>query len=100
MKAIITKSLAQTEYKPARISVSDCDGNRLVLSRSELDGGSEQQVHAQAVVRFCIKMRWHGKLHAGGIKGGFAFVFDDGVVVHAWKGGGGLSSPRTTEGGK
>ncbi|OHD23787.1 MAG: hypothetical protein A2Y38_16990 [Spirochaetes bacterium GWB1_59_5] len=93
MKAILTKNLAQTERHGARIVVSDSDGHRLVVSRSEVDGGSEQQVHAEAVVRFCIKMQWRGKLHAGAIKGGFAFVFDEGVVVHAWKGGGGLSIP-------
>jgi len=73
MKAIITKYHGPTNYKGSRISASDEDGNRVIISK---DGSLDTEMaHRLAAEALCLKMRWTGKMVAGAIKTGYAFVF-------------------------
>ena len=74
-KAIITRYLGPTDTRGARIRASDSDGNRVICSYPyELSG---EAVHRVAAEELCRKMNWPGKLVAGGLKDGYAFVFVD-----------------------
>lgn len=73
MKAIFTKYHGPTNYKGARISASDSDGNRVTISYPyELSG---EAVHRKAADALCAKMGWTGELIAGGTKTGYVFVW-------------------------
>ena len=75
MKAIVTKYHGPTNFKGARITASDEDGNRVTIPYPyELSG---EAVHRKAAEALCSKMKWTGKLVAGGIKNGYVFVFAD-----------------------
>jgi hypothetical protein len=80
MKAIVTKWHPPTYTKPARISATDSDGNRVFIS----SGGSGRidTDHREAAELLCHKMGWKGRetLIGGGIKGGFAWVFAESEV--------------------
>ena len=73
MKAIFTKYHGPTDFKGSRISASDEDGNRVVISYPyELSG---EDVHRKAAEALCAKMNWPGKLVGGSYKRGYVFVF-------------------------
>jgi hypothetical protein len=84
MKAITTKYHPYTNTKPAQISASDKDGNRVYMSVSSYEGkanetfDAEYDMHLKAACKLVDKMKWVGsRLVGGGIKGGYAFVFAD-----------------------
>lgn len=73
MKAIVTKYHGPTNTKGARISASDLDGNRSIISYPhELSGDA---VHLLAAKALCHKMGWKGELVGGWLKDGMAWVF-------------------------
>ena len=84
MKAILTKRLAPTNTKPARIKAYDSDGNNLVLSvhDAELYRVTDvEALHRVVAYQFAIKMDWllrpgggEYTLHGGGTKEGYAWV--------------------------
>ena len=100
-KAIITRYLGPTNTKGARIVASDGDGNRITVPYSRVfrlgsfDAAnacliqvlgrpaaaayelSDEAVHRVAAQALCEKMGWPGKLVAGSLKDGYAFVFVD-----------------------
>jgi hypothetical protein len=79
MKAIITKYHGPTDTRGSRISAKDEDGNRVSIPyRHDLN---QLHAHTEAAISLCTKMGWTGRIVAGGIKGGFAFVFTDADVL-------------------
>ena len=79
MKAIVTKYHGPTNFKGARITASDEDGNRVTISYPhELSG---EDVHRKAAMALCDKMEWAGELVGGSLKRGYVFVFVDTVVA-------------------
>lgn len=75
MKAIVTHWIGPTERRGSRIVATDEDGNRVCVPyRGDL---RVVDAHAEAARALCAKMQWKGRLVAGGIKGGFAFVWTD-----------------------
>jgi hypothetical protein len=73
MKAIVTKYHGPTNFKGARITASDEDGNRISISYPyELSG---EAVHRKAAEALKEKMNWSGKLVSGSLKTGYVFVF-------------------------
>lgn len=76
MKAIVTKYLPATNYRPSRIKASDCDGNSVTIpyDSASTDGAA----FAKAAVALCHKMGWTygGKLISGGMSNGYVFVFE------------------------
>jgi hypothetical protein len=77
MKAITTKYHGATNYKPARMSASDMDGNRITKSYDhDLNIDSNHKDIAQ---QLCSKMGWTGTLTMGAIKGGYVHVFNSGI---------------------
>ena len=73
MIAILTKYLGPTNYRGSRIKAYTESGRFVTVSYdSSLDSA---QAHAHAAQALCLKMGWKGQLVAGGIKGGYAFVF-------------------------
>lgn len=82
MKAIFTKYHGPTNFKGARISASDSDGNRVSLSYPyEL---SAEACHRKAAEALCTKMNWTGNMTAGGTKNGYVFTFDDEDDLVSW----------------
>jgi hypothetical protein len=73
MKAIVTKYLGPTDFKGARISASDDDGNRVIISYDHALSG--EGPHRKAAEALCAKMKWTGMLFSGWTKGGYVFVF-------------------------
>ncbi len=60
MKAILTKHLGSTTYKPSRVVATDEDGNRATVSwLSELDANGNHRAAARAL---CQRMNWHGEM--------------------------------------
>lgn len=79
MKAITTKYHGPTNTKGSRVSATDSDGNKVIVSYdSSLDS---ENAHAQAVVKLCKNMNWHGALIVGSIKSGYVFVWKKGAGV-------------------
>lgn len=77
MKAIFTKYHGPTNFKGSRISASDSDGNRVVISYPyELSG---EDVHRKAAQALCDKMNWTGNLIGGAVRNGYVFVFGKAV---------------------
>lgn len=75
MKAITTRYVGATTYKPARIIASDQDGNRYVLPA---DGDFPYNTaHHAAAVALCHRMNWPGaeSLVCGSVKHGMVWVF-------------------------
>jgi hypothetical protein len=74
-RAIITRDHGPTNCRGPRISAHDWDGNRVFIPRST---GDENHIneHYTAALALCQKMGWTGDLVAGGIKGGYVFVFN------------------------
>lgn len=73
MKAITTKYIPATNTRGARISASDCDGNRVIVPY--ITKGPEYESYLYAAHWLCAKMSWDGELIGGAIKGGYVFVF-------------------------
>jgi len=83
MKAIITKYISATNYKGARISASDGDGNKITIPYdNEL---SDAACYAKAAVALCKKMNWKGTLISGGLKNGYVFVFSASDKFEIWE---------------
>lgn len=73
MRAIFTKFHGPTNFRGARISASDSDGNRVTISYPyELSG---EACHRAAVDALRAKMGWNGEMVSGGTKNGYVFVF-------------------------
>lgn len=73
MKAIITKYHSPTNFRGARISAKDEDGNKAWISYPyELSG---EECHRQAANALCEKMGWKGDMVCGSLKSGYVFVF-------------------------
>lgn len=76
MKAIKTKFIPCSNFKGARITASDGDGNRVVISYPH-EASAPHWLAAQAL---CQKMGWKGRLAQGWLKPGdevFVFVRED-----------------------
>lgn len=73
MKAILTKFHGPTNTKDSRISATDCDGNKVTISKDHRLGLCAG--HAAAAIALCNKMGWGGVMVQGALKNGFAFVF-------------------------
>lgn len=76
MKAIVTKRLAVTATKPARIKASDSDGNSITISYPVYAYNAED-AHRIAAQALCSKMRWYGSFVQAGFCNGYVFVFKD-----------------------
>jgi len=75
MKAIQTKYHGPTTVRGSRISASDLDGNRVIISMpSELN---HDEAHRAAAEALCRKMGWTGVLAQGGLAKTEVFVFVD-----------------------
>ena len=75
MKAIVTKYHGPTDFKGARISASDSDGNRVIVSYDHASNAP----HREAAKALCKKMNWHGWLIEGHGPGN--------IHVFIWKNG-------------
>ena len=71
MKAITTKFHGPTNTRGSRISATDMDRNRIMVS---VDHASRNP-HVDAARALCNKMNWKGKLVQGTVKDGKVFVF-------------------------
>ena len=76
MKAIETRFIPATSIKPSRISATDNDGNRVIISYPS-NVGDQEATHRVAALALCDKMNWSGRLVGGSLKHGYAFVFVD-----------------------
>lgn len=80
-KAIKTKYHGPGNVKGSRISATDEDGNRIVLSWDyALDSDGNHKVAARAL---CDKMGWRGELASGGLKDCIVHVFVSREYGHA-----------------
>lgn len=74
MKAIRTRALSATRFKPARMIATDGDGNRAVISADS--DAARFDPHDAAATALCRKMNWTGLLHRGWLEGGeYVYVF-------------------------
>ena len=75
MKAIQTKYLGATNFKPARI-VAKAEGVASVTISydSEFDEGEN---HARAAKKLRDKMGWTGRMVGGGTDKGYSFCFEN-----------------------
>lgn len=73
MKAIKTKYHGATNHKGSRISASDEDGNKVIISYPhELSG---EAVYKKAALALCEKMGWGTDIVGGSLRDGYVFVF-------------------------
>ena len=81
MRAITTKYHGATNHLPARLSASDHEGNRIIMSRwdESIDADDTEGMHVRVALALCDKMGWalgNGLfLAGGGTKRGMVFVF-------------------------
>jgi hypothetical protein len=75
MKAIMTKFHGPTNTKGSRISASDGDGNRVIISKS-FDWNQEDG-HKQAIFALCDKMGWSKPDAYGWFKNGLIGVWKE-----------------------
>ena len=61
MKSIFTKYISPTDFKGARISASDGDGNRVIVGYNH----ASNEPHRAAATALCKKMNWHATLIEG-----------------------------------
>ncbi len=74
MKAITTKYHGATNFKGSRVSASDQDHNRVILSYD--DALNSEENHDAAALALCAKMKWIGHdLMRGHQKQGNVYVF-------------------------
>lgn len=71
MKAIRTKYHGPGNVKGARISATDDDGNRVIVSYDH----ASREPHDEAALALCKKMGWTGTLTRGAVRGGNVYVF-------------------------
>ena len=77
MKAITTKYIGPSNVKGSRISASDGDGNRAIVSYDCALNSDEN--HAKAAETLLKKMSWDGEMVGGWTKDGMAWVFVKGA---------------------
>lgn len=90
MKAIRVKWQGPTQRLPGRWVARDCDHNRVVVTRGELDaydrevrnlcgpGSKAPSGEEMAAHKLCRKMVWTGRLHGGALGAGeYVFVFEN-----------------------
>lgn len=75
MKAITTKFYGPGNVKGSRYGASDEDGNKVIVPTDFSLGSAEN--HDAAAIALCAKMGWTGKLHRGGTKGGYVYVWEN-----------------------
>lgn len=75
MKAIITKFHGPTNTRGSRISATDSDGNRVMVSSDH--SLTSDGKHDAAALALCAKMKWHGTLQRGWIGNQAVYVFVD-----------------------
>jgi len=73
MKAIKTKYHGPGNVLGSRVSASDEDGNKVVLSWDNALDTTEN--HTAAAKALCRKMKWPNKLIMGSLKDCYVFVF-------------------------
>ena len=71
MKAIITKYIPATNFKPGRVKATDGDNSVIVSC-------NDDNTHAAAAKALCKKLGWHGTLIEGCTKQGSVFVWSQG----------------------
>ncbi len=71
MKAITTKYIGCTSYKPSRIKATDGD-NSVTVSYDHALNASENHLHAARML--ISKLGWNGDYIQGGTKDGYVFV--------------------------
>lgn len=70
-KAIETVYHGCTDTRPARITASDSDGNRVSMSTTS----SRDEAHKEAAEKLMDKMGWTGAIIGGGTSKGMVWVF-------------------------
>lgn len=76
MQSIITKVSPATNTRGTRIVATSTGGSRIsVAYPHHLKEGT--QAHWEAANKLAQKLGWTGTMQAGGIKGGYVFVFID-----------------------
>ena len=76
MNAIITKYINPTNTRGGRIKAISGSGHSITIPYPHHVSGTEA-CHAEAALALCKRMDWQfAPLIAGGLKNGFAFVFD------------------------
>lgn len=73
MKAIITKYLGPTNFRPSRVKATDEDYNSVTLSWDNSLNTDEN--HKEAASALCNKMQWKGNLVMGSLKNCYVHVF-------------------------
>ena len=76
MQAITTKYHGPTDYRGARLTASTESGLRITVPYDHAHEGTLESHHATAAIALARKMGWHGTLYAGGVKGGYVFVWE------------------------
>ena len=76
MKAIVTKYHGPGNVRGSRISASDCDHNKVILSVDNALGIEDN--HDRAAWALCKKMGWteHNLMRGGMPNGDIVYVFD------------------------
>jgi hypothetical protein len=77
MKAIVTRYHSPGNVRGARISASDGNGHRVIIS---YDHASDNP-HADAAIMLCERMGWEGDLIEGATKDGNVYVFADSTRI-------------------
>jgi len=81
MVAIETKYLGPTNHKPSRIVATTANGQRLVISKAQIDDDDTYIVHLRAAQMLRDQSGWVGRLVGGSTKRGYVFVFtEDGTT--------------------
>ncbi len=84
MRAILTKFHGPTDFKGSRVSATDSDGNRVMISYDH--ALNSEECHQSAAVALVKKMGWEPVTLVGGsTRTGYAFVLLEGAepyVVH------------------
>ena len=77
MNAILTKYLPPTNTRPSRIKATSGSGHSITIPYPAHNSHGTEACHAEAALALCKRMDWQfAPLIAGGLKDGFAFVFD------------------------
>jgi hypothetical protein len=79
MQAIITHYVGPTNTKGSRIIATTESGIRHIISYPH--EMSEERGHRKAAEELAAKLGWSGRLIAGGMKRGYAFVLCDGSAA-------------------
>ena len=74
MTAITTIYCGATDYRGARITATDGDGNRITVPYPHEEHTGEA-AHAVAALALCRQLGWSGTLIGGALRHGYVFVF-------------------------